>query len=238
MNIDPKYLEINYDEVLRYLGYRGQKISEELENTIKECIQQTKNKINPRYILRVYPIERYIKKDSRGNKIYSVKLAGTNVDVDSEDIYNMLNGCSECVIMATTLGLDIEREIKRCSYSDLSNGIIIDSCATTAIEEVCDLVENRLREELYAKEKHITNRYSPGYGDLPIDLNRKLIDILGTQNSIGLTITESNIMLPRKSVVAIIGISESKLSSCKKSCLDCNNYNNCKYRKEVDGYGY
>lgn len=234
INIDFKNLEIKYEEVLRYLGYSGQTINTELKNIIRECILLTNNKINPRYVLRIYPIHKKIEKDSKGNSKYIVKLMNTSLEIESRDIYKLLEGCSECLLMATTLGIEIEREIKKYSYSDLTKGIIIDSCATTAIEGVCDLVESKVREELLEQEKYITNRYSPGYGDLSININNEIINILRTQSNIGLTITDSNIMLPRKSVIAIMGISESNQITHKKSCLNCNNYNSCKYRKEVE----
>lgn len=237
MDIDFRDIQVDYDEVLRYLEYNGQDIEDNLKDIIYECINLTKSKVNPRSILRVYPIEKRIELESIGNKKYLVELKGTNLIIDSKDIYYLLQGCSECIVIAATLGLNIERYIKKYSYTDLTKGIIIDSCATTAIEGFCDFIENTYRKYLTEDGKYLTSRYSPGYGDLSIEVNRQLINILGAQNKIGLTITESNIMIPRKSVVAIIGISgEDKLNN-KKSCLRCNNYNLCKYRKEDEGCG-
>lgn len=237
MDVDFRNIQINYEEVLRYLGYKGQDIDDNLKEIIDKCINLTKNRINPRYILRVYPIERRIKVEGIGSKKYLVDLKGTNITLDSKDIYNLLEECSECLVMASTLGLDIEREIKKYSYVDLTKGIVTDSCATTAIEEVCNIVENTYRRGLIENGKYLTTRYSPGYGDLSIETNRQLINLLDTQNKIGLTITESNIMIPRKSVIAILGISERTKLNRKKSCLSCNNYNRCKYRKEDEGCG-
>lgn len=235
MDIDFKDIQIDYYEVLRYLGYNGQHIGKNLKNIIYESINLTKDKINPRYILRVYPIERRIKVEGICSKKYLVELKGTNMILDSKDIYNLLEGCSECIVMAATLGVNIEREIKKYSYVDLTKGIVIDSCATTAIEGVCNLIENTYRRSLTKHGKYLTTRYSPGYGDLSIESNREFINLLSSQNKIGLTITASNIMIPRKSVIAIAGISETNKSNNKKSCLSCNNYNHCKYRKEDEG---
>jgi cobalamin-dependent methionine synthase I len=63
-------------------------------------------------------------------------------------------------------------------------------------------------------------RYSPGYGDLGIENNKGILDVLSAQRNIGLTITDSGIMIPRKSVVAIMGVSELKYNNkgVKKSC--------------------
>ena len=216
-------ITINKNEVLRYLEYKDQDISDNLEETIDKCIEITKDKINPRYTLRVYPISRINEKE--------VKIEGTNLVIKSKDIHNLLNNCDSCAIMATTLGIEIEKEIRKNSYSQLTKSIIIDACATTAIEEFCDIVQENLRHELNREGKYITNRYSPGYGDLPLEVNKEVTNVLNSSKEIGLTITENGIMLPRKSVTAINGISEKKVSDIKKSCVNCSNYNDCKFRK-------
>lgn len=107
------------------------------------------------------------------------------------------------------------------------------SCGTTAIEEVCDIVQNNLEKVFLNQDKFITMRYSPGYGDLPIEKNIDILNVLNAQKQIGLTITSNGIMIPRKSVVAIIGISNTRINKSKKekSCENCKNYRNCTYRK-------
>lgn len=216
-------IKIDKNEVLRYLEYKGQDISDNLEDTINKCIEITKENINPRYTLRVYPISRTKEKE--------VKIEGTNLVIVSEDIYNLLKDCDSCAIMATTLGIEIEKEIRKNSYSELTKSIVIDACATAAIEEICDIVQDNIKEELKEEGKYITNRYSPGYGDLPLEVNRDITNILNSSKEIGLTITEKGIMLPRKSVTAIIGISETNVGYSKKICMNCSNYNKCKYKK-------
>lgn len=225
-------IEIDKNEVLRYLEYNGQYIDEKLDHTIDECIKITKQKINPRYTLGVYSILKEKIDDS-----YQIKFKDSNVSIKSKDLYKLLGGCSQCILLSTTLGIDIEKQIKINSYSNLTKSIIIDACATTAIEEFCDILQSNIEDELRKEGKYITNRYSPGYGDLPIDINEDIINLLNTSNKIGLTITKDKIMIPRKSVVAIIGISENKSTYKQKSCLECSNYNTCKYKKGDDNYG-
>lgn len=229
--IEKRNININQSEVLRYLQYKGQEIDKNLKDTIDECVDITKNKINPRYLSRIYPIK--INKDN------VVELEGTNLTLESKDIYELLKECNECVIMAATLGLEIEKEIKRHSYSDLTKGLIIDSCGTTAIEEVCDIVQDNVEKVFSEQNKFITMRYSPGYGDLPIEKNIDILNVLNAQKQIGLTITSNGIMIPRKSVVAIIGISNIKIDESKKekSCENCKNYRNCTYRKGANSCG-
>lgn len=221
-------ININENEVLRYLEYKGQDISDNLKGTINECINLIKDKINPRYMLRVYPIKR---------EKLSIVIKGTDLKLESEDLYNLLKECDKCIVMAITLGFEAEKEIRKYSYSELTKSIIIDSCATTAIEEVCDFVQDELEKELFQKGEYLTTRYSPGYGDLPIEKNIDIINLLNTQKEIGLTITGSGIMIPRKSVVAIMGIAKSESKNNKKLCSNCINRFDCKYKREVETCG-
>lgn len=223
-------ININKSEVLRYLEYKGQDINDNLKNTINECIKLTKDKINPRYMLRVYPILR-----KKENNVIEVK--GSSLKFSSKDIYKLLKNCDECIIIATTIGMEIEKEIRKHSYTELTKSIILDACATTAIEELCDLIQENLNLKLSNQGKYITNRYSPGYGDLPIDTNIEIINLLNSSKEIGLTITENKIMIPRKSVIAIIGISNSKVEVENKSCLNCKNYDSCKYKRGDEACG-
>lgn len=221
-------IDINKKEVLRYLEYKGQEIDDNLNNIIDECIKLTQSEINPRYILRVYSIlrdENCLNKDKLGIK-------GSDLTFKSKQLYNLLEHCSECIIVASTLGLEIEKLIKRHSYNELNKSIILDACATTAIEKVCDIIQDKVEKKLIKENKYITNRYSPGYGDLSIEKNRDIINILNCQNQIGLTITDSNIMIPRKSVIAIIGISKKETIRENKTCSNCPNNKNCKYKRE------
>lgn len=221
-------IEIDEKEVLRYLQYKNQDIESNLAEKIKQCIRITKEIINPRFVFRRYPI----KKCEFSNVKNEVYLEGANLILQSDDIYNLLLECDECILMSATLGLEIEREIRKLTYTDLTQGIIIDACATTAIEEVCDIVQENIGKELLKENKHLTYRYSPGYGDLPIEKNIDINNLLNSQKEIGLTVTNIGIMIPRKSVVALIGISQKVTSNTKKSCGYCSNRHNCAYKKE------
>ncbi|WP_297132925.1 vitamin B12 dependent-methionine synthase activation domain-containing protein [Terrisporobacter sp.] len=223
-----KLLQIDKKEVLRYLQYKNQNLSNNINEEIDNCINRTREIINPRYVFRTYFIE---KQDINNKKI--VYLKDSNIKFESEDIYRLFDKCDECILISSTLGLEIEKEIRKLTYTNLSKGLIIDACATTAIEEVCDILQENIERELLKENKHITMRYSPGYGDLSIEKNVDIINILNSQKEIGLTVTDSGIMIPRKSVVALIGVSKKGIKREKKSCDNCSNKHNCKYKKEA-----
>ena len=195
-------ISIDREEVLRYLEYKGQDIDNNLVEIIEECRNIAKDRINPRYTFRVYSIKQKYKG--------IIELEGTNLILESNDLYEILKDCNECILMAATLGINIEKDIKKYSCTELTKGIIIDSCATTAIEEVCDRVQNEIENNILKNGQYLTFRYSPGYGDLSIEKNTEILNILNGQKEIGLTITNSGIMIPRKLVIAIIGITDKR----------------------------
>lgn len=220
---------IDREEVLRYLEYKGQDIDNNLIEIIEECRNITKDKISPKYTFRVYSINQKCKG--------IIEIEGTNLILESKDLYEVLKDCNKCILMAATLGINIEKDIKKYSYTELTKAIIIDSCATTAIEEVCNKVQNEIENNILNKGQYLTSRYSPGYGDLAIEKNTEILTILNGQKEIGLTINNSGIMIPRKSVIAIIGISNKNIKQSKEACSNCKNKSICKFKKGVNSCG-
>ena len=221
-------LEINKDEVLRYLGHRGQDIDENLQNTIEECRVEVKKVINPRVVYTY----KNIKPIGDG-----VEVVTTNLILTGKDIKEHLKNSTECVLMAVTLGNEIERQTRFYEKTNLTKALILDACATTAVEEVCDIIENSVKEKAVLSGMNITFRYSPGYGDLPLDVQNSFLRALDAGKKIGLTVSENNLLFPRKSVTAIIGIVNNGIEKKKKSCEECSNYKNCSFRREGESCG-
>ena len=216
-------LEIPKDEVLRYLGYRSQLIDEKLDELIKLTIEESKTLITPRFIT------------SRCNVSLvenGVKLLGTTILLTGNDIKEHLKDSKECVLMGVTIGGNIEKRINLYGKTNLTKSLILDSCATTAVEEICDKLEAYIKSEAIGNGESITFRYSPGYGDLSLDVQKDIINTLKAEKTIGLTVSAHNLLIPRKSVTAIIGLIPKDKEVQKKCCEVCKNYENCSFRKE------
>lgn len=214
-------LNINKNEVLRYLGYRGQEISNEIKSLIEECIKEMKNLVNPRCTYKYSQVE--IKSE--------VNLKELNLKLKGQDIINHLKNSNMSCVMAATLGNQVDRKIAYYEKINMTKAVILDACATTAIEEYCDFIENEIKKEAEKDNMNITFRYSPGYGDLDIGVQGELLKSLDAEKSIGLNVSSHNILIPRKSVTAIIGVIPKKVVVKKKSCSDCNKFRSCKFRK-------
>lgn len=219
----------NKDEVLRYLGYKNQRIDTQLDNLIEESMIETRKIIKPRRIYRSFDILRM-------NGL--INLSGCNLVLDGEDIKEHLKKAERCVLMAVTLGNEIDTKIRYYERIDMTKALILDACATTAIEEICDNICKEIEDELIVRNNTLTSRYSPGYGDLSIDIQKSFLSVLGAERSIGLTVSEHNILMPRKSVTAIVGIVDNEYKENKFKCLNCKNYFNCAFKRGDEGCGY
>lgn len=118
--------------------------------------------------------------------------------------------------MAATLGSKVDRKILYYEKVNMTKAVILDACATTSIEEYCDFIENEIKKEVVEDELNINWRYSPGYGDLDISIQRNLLKSLDAERTMGLTVSSHNILIPRKSVTAIIGIIPKEIIVKKK----------------------
>lgn len=224
-----RVLNIDKREVLRYLGHKNQDIDNELDNLIDKCIEEVKNESRPLYIYKVFDVE----KSQEG-----IRVVGTNLILKGNDIYSHLKDAKKCAIMAATLGVSIDNRIRITGKLDMTKSFILDATATDMIEKVCDKAESEIIN-LANSEGFKTNfRYSPGYGDLPIDIQGEIINILNANKSIGLTTTPSSILIPRKSVTAILGFLEPDASvSKKRSCATCNLRKTCNFRRDGGSCG-
>lgn len=210
--------EINRSEALRYLGCRGD-ADEAAVRLVRQAEQRILPVIEPRFLYRVFSIE---------EKAGGVHLRGCAFVLGGKDIAAHLAGCPRCVLLAATLGVGVERVIRSAQVYDMALALALDACATAAIEQVCDIAQAQIEKEM--RPQPITTRYSPGYGDLPISCQAEFVALLDCQRRIGLTATKSNILTPRKSVTAIIGVGAAGTKR-EGGCKACNFYESCSYRK-------
>lgn len=216
-------MKIDITEILRYLGYKNQVLDENIKILIDQCIKEIQDISKKSYVYKFYDID---KTDS------AIKLIDTNVLLTGDDIMYHLKYSSKCAVMAVTLGAMVDSKIKYYEKTNLTKALIMDSCATAAVESVCDEVEEKIKEEAFFMGFGITYRYSPGYGDLPIELQHSILTLLETYKKIGLTVSENSILLPRKSVTAIIGLQGLQIKREASGCRTCNNFQFCQFRKE------
>lgn len=215
-------LSVDREEMLRYLGYRGQAMEDTLAASVERCAQLVEKAAAPRFIAAEYPCRLH------ENGV----LAAEGLFLPGTDIQMHLEHSENCVMMAATLGIQVERLIQYHNQKSVTDAVMMDAAATALIEQICDKVEEALRREYAASGWDVTDRFSCGYGDLPIDVQPELIRLLDAPKTIGLTCSSSMILIPRKSVTAILGVIKPGYRRSVRGCQNCRNKNNCSFRKE------
>ena len=163
----------------------------------------------------------------------SVQMKSDNIcdlgfgDIESYDLAKALKGCNEAYILGVTIGIGADRLISRLAVTSPAESFITDALASAAAESLCDYADNILRKE---GEKPF--RFAPGYGDMPLEQGAQILAVLDAARRIGLTVTPNYLMIPRKSVTAILGISDHPQKLRKRGCEVCSMFLTCPYRKE------
>jgi len=218
-------MKIDKQEVRRYLGFGKKTADGKTEKAIDACITEVKQRMHPREIHHTFNIIR------DGGPL---RVDAENLNLEGESIRIHLSKSRLCVIMAATLGPEIDKTIRYISRKNLSEAIIMDAVATVAIEAFCDEIESSVISQAKENALFATHRFSPGYGDLPLSLQPHILRALDAPRKIGLTTTEKLVMIPRKSVTAIIGLQQHPACSAKPNCKTCMMGLECPYRKEDD----
>lgn len=214
--------EIPMRDILHFLGWHGTPVEPSLEAKIGSIRSAVLDTVRPKCVFRRFAIEP------------DGTISGTSFKPQGESIRALLSGCSEVWLFAATLGAESERLLLREQARDPADALIMDAVLSAAIEAFCDLHEARLRQETEASGLFLTDRFSPGYGDMPLPQCRSICDVLNVQRSIGLTISESGIMMPRKSVTALMGISPVKTKRRPSGCAGCDAATRCIYRRRTE----
>ena len=218
---------ITQSEVLRYLGYGNNKPDEKIQNMLDVCCKKMLDTIKPHFLYRVFDIS--FMPDG-------IHLANCNLILSGNDIQEHLKGCTKAALMCATLSADTDTLIRNAQIHDMAEAVILDSAASVCIEQVCDTAEMEIHEKL--PEYYHTWRYSAGYGDLPIDIQTKFLDVLDAPRRIGLCTNASNILTPKKSVTAVIGLSQTPLTNKHRGCQTCNLHDTCQYRRKGEHCGF
>lgn len=163
-------------EACRYLGIQGEADTETLR-LVSDCMETIQKVAAPKVRKRIFSVAEF--------ESFMV----------GNDIAQHLRGCEKIMIFAATLGMDVDMLIKKMQTMDMGRAAALDACAAAYIEHICD----------GEMPPGATERFSPGYGDYPLTLQSALLGAVAAEK-IGITMLESCMLLPSKSVTAVIGL--------------------------------
>ena len=206
----------NEKEILRYAGCKGN-----IDN-VGKLLCECKEEAGGRFSYRVcwLPLNASINGGYCDFGIFAVK---------SKDLARNLDGCDKAVIFAATVGVEIDRMIAKYSALSPAKALMFDAIGTERIESLCDMFCEDISKEL---KKFARPRFSPGYGDLDLSFQKEVFSVLNCQKHIGLTVTDSLIMSPSKSVTAIVGLCETNCEKTFHKCATCGN-KKCTFRGDL-----
>ena len=225
--METRKIEVDISEAYRYLGGKGTQEAS-IADELKKAARLVEENAHPLFIEKRCELER------NGE----ILLKGTSLRLEGKSISALLHDCESCILFCATVGNDLDALIRKWQLKDMSFAAMLDACASSAVESLCNSVEAQLREEYGAEGLYLTDRFSPGYGDFPLDIQPELCAVLDTARKIGVVVSESLLMTPRKSVTAIIGLSKNPQRHFENGCRDCLLINSCKFRETgVTCYG-
>ena len=193
---------IDIRQAARYFGARGEADSATLA-LLERCAAPLLAAATPRAVWLEADVE---------------SLAQVGI-LKGEDIFRHLEGCREALLLAVTLGPGADSQIRRAGVGDIAAGVASDALGSA------------LAEQAAGQDRYLTGRFSPGYGDWPIGVQPLVAAALDTARRVGLCVTENDLMTPRKSVTALLGLSDHPVKGHLAGCGHCVLNTRCEYRK-------
>lgn len=214
-----KLNHISKSEAARYMGINGEPDSRvaEILDRIEPIVRE---RVTPKYVYR----EASVELTDEG-----IRLDDVSSVLTGDDIKKHLKGCNKAIILAVTLSAEADKLIRQTAVTDMAESLAVDCLCSAAVEQVCDLAEQEIFSQI--KAPYRTWRFSPGYGDLPLTLQKDLLLALNAQRRIGLTVTENSLLIPSKSVTAIIGISDTPIEKSGRGCAFCKMRESCAFSR-------
>lgn len=216
-------IAIEVKEILRLLGYKDKEPDDKI-------LQAVTNEINKCYEY-LEPALVYEKLDIKEIKEDEIVLENS-VAFQGKYIVSKLKNCQYAVIAVSTLGSKIDKEIKLSFDSgDYLRGMIIDIIGSTAIEYLNKAFWRSLIETVKDSDIGITSRMSPGFAGWDVSQQSKIFQCVDAKQ-IGITLTESNMMIPQKSTSTVYGFGKGiGITRAEHICSECN-MKNCAYRTD------
>ena len=209
---------IDRDEALRYLRIRRPDMA--AREAIEPAAAELERSVTPRFTFACYPLEH----GAEGEK-----LVGANLTLPGKMARTMLAECTHAVLLLCTLGAPFETMLRAVSARDMAKAAMLDACGSAYVEAGCADAEEAIAARF--PDRFLTDRFSPGYGDLPLALQPALCAALDSRRRLGVTVTESLLMIPTKTVSAVIGLADTPQPARVRGCAFCALRDTCAFRK-------
>jgi len=183
-------------EVARYLGYKKTTPPDEpVIRIIHDSCEKMHAVLKPQAVYETFSLV-----PGADNML---SFAGNTIN--SVDLSRNLHDCGSVVLLAATIGPQVDMMIKRAQIRSSTEAAIMQAAGAMFIESFVDAVNKRIKTDAVASGRLVHPRYSPGYGDVTLSVQRMFFLLLPCSR-IGLSLMPTLIMAPEKSVTAFVGI--------------------------------
>ncbi len=210
-------MEISSQEALRYMGIHGQ-ADAQTDTKIKEMIPLLEEAALFRHAEICLPLLH--------EKANILLLGGLRIQ--SAALFEHTRGCGEAVVFAATLGPEVDRLMQRMSKTDISGAVVLQACAATLLESYCDAAQHQLAARYRARGLYLRPRFSPGYEDFSLSHQQAFLQLLEAPKRIGVCCTQTNMLVPTKSITAVIGLTQNSAGAGAEGCSGAGRCSACK----------
>lgn len=217
-------MKIREREIYRYLGYRNHEPDDRTKRLVKEVLTDLEPAVLPKSVMRVFQCE------VENNQIY-LRDEQTEITIQSSQLAKNLERCKYAILFAATLGNAPDKLIMKYEITNMAKAAVVQAASAEMIESYCDEIQENIRQDWKEKGYFLRPRFSPGYGDLSLSYQKPFFELLSCEKRIGVTLTDTLLMLPTKSVTALIGITKENESCHIGRCNKCEK-KDCEFRDE------
>ncbi len=208
-------------EAAGYLHWPREAVTDALLRELEDIGAQMERTVKPRLTWRV---------------LAHTEAGCEGLALPGEDIRVLLGDAREVIVAACTLGEAAARAIRRAFIKEMALGVKTDACASAMADGEMARFEREMTERYRARGLYLTDRFSPGYGDLPLSVQRDLCALLDTPRTLGVTVNESMLLIPEKSVTAVMGIcpvpQRHRAIDEEGGCQGCAAFESCGFRRQ------
>jgi hypothetical protein len=225
--LDKWDLRLDVDAVLRSQGADPPAIrrrSPSLVEYVRRALEEGSPLLQPRVQAR-----RLLVEDLHHEQL---KLEGDG-KLSGELLAKHLSGAQEVVIILCTVGDELERQAAEVSKDDIVYGLALDGVGSAGVEALANAVCARFEEEATEKNHQITIPLSPGMVGWPVEQGQPQIFDLLNAGEIGVQLTESMMMIPRKSLSLVLGVGRELIAG-GRICDYCSMKETCRYREHYN----
>ncbi len=209
-------------EIIRYLGYKKILPDEQVMSLIHQCMEEVAHIAQPRHVYRRFAL----------THVATGQMQAGGVELVSNSLERNLRDCDEVIFFAATLGHEVDRLMERYLRLNITKAAVLQSTAAEAVECYCDDCQKKIEADVAKEGLFVRPRFSPGYGDLSLDVQPAFLRALNAQKTIGLFLSEGGVMQPEKSVTALMGLSKIRTGCVTQGCEVCSK-KDCIFRRDV-----